>query len=81
MKAELRKYFMITDLGEAKQIVGLELDRDMEAGTLKIKQTQYIQKVLEKFGMADSHPVSTPLDPNVKLVKTPSDKNHNIPEY
>ena len=81
MKAELGKYFTITDLGEAKQIVGLELDRDMEAGTLKIKQTQYIQKVLEKFGMADSHPVSTPLDPNVKLVKTPSDKNHNIPEY
>jgi hypothetical protein len=81
MKAELGKYFTITDLGEAKQIVGLELDRDMEAGTLKIKQTLYIKKVLEKFGMADSHPVSTPLDPNVKLVKTPDDEHHDIPEY
>ena len=35
MKAKLGKYFMIMDLGEAKQIVGLELDSDMEAGTLK----------------------------------------------
>ena len=81
MKAELRKYFMIMDLGEAKQIVGLELDRDMEAGTLKIKQTLYIKKVLEKFGMADSHPVSTPLDLNVKLVKMPDNEHHDIPEY
>jgi hypothetical protein len=53
----------------------------MEAGTLKIKQTLYIKKVLEKFGMADSHPVSTPLDQNIKLVKTPDDKHHNIPKY
>ena len=81
MKAKLGKYIKIMDLGEAKQIVGLELDRDMEAGTLKIKQTQYIKKVLEKFGMADSHPVSTPLDPNIKLMKTPDDKHHDIPEY
>jgi hypothetical protein len=53
----------------------------MEAGTLKIKQTLYIKRVLEKFGMADSHPVSTPLDPNIKLVKVPNDEHHNIPEY
>jgi hypothetical protein len=53
----------------------------MEAGTLKIKQTLYIKRVLEKFGMADSHPVGTPLDPNVKLVKVPNDEHHDIPEY
>jgi hypothetical protein len=81
MKTELQKYFTITDLGEAKQIVGLELDRDMEAGTLKIKQTLYIKRVLEKFGMADSHPVGTPLNPNVKLVTVPNDEHHDIPEY
>ena len=35
-KAELGKYFTITDLGEAKQIVGLELERNLEEGTLKL---------------------------------------------
>ena len=58
-KAELGKHFTITDLGEAKQIVGLELERNLEEGTLESSQTQYIQRTLEKFGMADSHLVST----------------------
>ena len=80
-KAELGKYFTITDLGEAKQVVGLELERNLEEGTLKLSQTQYIQRTLEKFGMADSHPVSTPLDPNVKLIKLPSMEHYDIPDY
>ena len=44
MKTKLKDYFTITDLGEVKQIVGLELERDMDAGTLKIMQTQYIKR-------------------------------------
>ena len=81
MKAKLGKYFTITDLGEAKQIVRLELERDLEKTTLKIMQSQYIKRVLEKFGMADSHPVSTPLDPSIKLIRTPDDEHYNIPKY
>jgi hypothetical protein len=69
------------DLETLRQIVGLELERDVEAATLKIKQSQYIKRILQKFGMADSHPVSTPLDPNVQLVKTPDNKHQNIPDY
>lgn len=80
-KAELGKHFTITDLGEAKQVVGLELERNLEEGTLKLSQKQYIQRTLEKFGMADSHPVGTPLDPNVKLIKLPDTENYDIPEY
>ena len=53
----------------------------MDAGTLKIMQTQYIKRILKKFDMAESHPIGTPLDPNVKLIKTPDDEHHDIPEY
>ena len=80
-QAELGQHFTITDLGEARQIVGLELQRDLEEGTLKLSQTQYIQRTLEKFGMADSHPVNTPMDPNVKLIKLPDTENYDIPDY
>jgi Reverse transcriptase (RNA-dependent DNA polymerase) len=55
MKVELKEHFMITDLEEVKQIVGLELERDLEVATLKIKQSQYIKRVLQKFRMTDSH--------------------------
>jgi Reverse transcriptase (RNA-dependent DNA polymerase) len=81
MKVELKEHFMIMDLGEVKQIMGLELERDLEVATLKIKQSQYIKRVLQRFGMTDSHPVSTPLDPNVKLIKTPENEHYNIPDY
>src|SRR5271155_5596535 len=79
-KAELGKHFTITDLGEAKQIVGLELQRNLEEGTLKLSQTQYIHRTLEIFGLADSHAVNTPLDPNVKLIKLPDTENYDIPD-
>ena len=39
-KAELGKYFTITDLGEAKQVVGLELERNLEEGTLKFNTSR-----------------------------------------
>src|ERR1700678_3629354 len=66
-KAELGQHFTITDLGEAKQIVGLELQRNLKEGTLKLSQTKYYQSTLDNCVMADSHPVNTPMDPNVKL--------------
>jgi Reverse transcriptase (RNA-dependent DNA polymerase) len=80
MKVELKEHFMIMELGEVKQIVGLELERDLEVATLKIKQSQYIKRVLQIFWMIDSHPVSTPLNPNVKLIKTPENKHYDIPD-
>jgi hypothetical protein len=36
IKKELVGYFTITDLGELKQIVGMEVEQDWECGTLKL---------------------------------------------
>ena len=81
VKDDLRNHFTITDLGEAKQVVGLELERDHAKGTTKIFQSQYIKKILERFGMENSHPVATPMDPNIKLIKTPDDEHYDILDY
>jgi Reverse transcriptase (RNA-dependent DNA polymerase). len=80
-KNDLQTKYKITDLGEAKQIVGIEIDRDINAGTLKISQAQYITKVLKRFKMEESHTVRSPMDPNVKLIKTPDDEKYDIPDY
>ena len=80
-KAELGNHYKIMDLGKAKLIVGFEIDHNIDDGTLRLTQKQYIKRVLEQFGMEDSHLVSMPLDPNVKLQKTPDDEKHDIPEY
>lgn len=81
IKKELAGYFTITGLGELKQIVGMEVERDWERGTLKLSQSQYIKKILDRFGMSNSHPVKMPLDPNVALTKTPEGVQNDIPEY
>jgi hypothetical protein len=81
IKKELAGYFTITDLGELKQIVGMEVKQDWECGTLKLSQSQYIKKILDIFGMADSHPVKMPLNPNVALTNTPEGVQHKLPEY
>ncbi|CAL1672301.1 unnamed protein product [Lasius platythorax] len=54
-------------LGEAKSFLGLEIQQDKSKGEVKISQSRYIRKTIEKFGMADCKSVGTPADLNVKL--------------
>ncbi|KAJ2985252.1 hypothetical protein NUW54_g10210 [Trametes sanguinea] len=67
IKREISAHFEISDLGPIRQVVGLEVVRDHNAGTTILKQTQYIDRILARFGMSDAKPVDTPLDPNVHL--------------
>ena len=67
LKGELSNLFEITDLGEPNKLIGIEITRDRDNGTLTIKQTKYIEAILEKEKMENANAVSTPLDPNVKL--------------
>ncbi len=64
---ELGQYFELTKLGPLRQMVGLEAERDTRAQTLTIRQSQFIDRILARFGMTDANPVDTPLDPNVRL--------------
>jgi hypothetical protein len=72
-RREFCQKFDISDLGEHKQIVGFEVQRDLKKGTIHLTQTQYVGKILDRFGMSKSTPVKMPLDLNVKLSKTPEE--------
>ncbi|CAH9148515.1 unnamed protein product [Cuscuta epithymum] len=63
------------DLGEAKQILGMRIERDEAAGRLFLSQAEYIQKVLERFRMQDAKAASVPLGSHFKLSKEDSPKN------
>ena len=67
LKGELKSNFTMTDLGEMKKILGIQVIRDHKAGTLKIVQSTYIDKILAHFNMAEAKPVTTPLPKNIKL--------------
>ncbi|GBE79025.1 hypothetical protein SCP_0202220 [Sparassis crispa] len=69
LKRELRNMFEVTDLGEPRKIVGIEIERDRSKQTIKISQTKYIESILHKNGLTNANTVGMPLDPNTVLEK------------
>ncbi|POM59841.1 polyprotein [Phytophthora palmivora] len=49
VKSALKHAFKMKELGEAKFILGMEIDHDYSSKTLMIKQTRYIDDVAERF--------------------------------
>jgi hypothetical protein len=49
------------DLGVAKKILGIEIHKDRDARKLWLSLAGYVKKVLERFSMENTKPVSTPL--------------------
>eukprot|EP00952_Eustigmatos_sp_NYUAD-ZCMA_P013433 53296-Eustigmatos_ZCMA.PRE.1 len=45
----------------------MEVRRDRAKRTLELRQTAYIDCMLEKFGMGDCRPVATPADAGLEL--------------
>ena len=67
LKKELSKSFAMKDLELAKKILGMKITRDRASKRLWLSQEKYIEKVLERFNMAKSKPVNTPLVGHFKL--------------
>ena len=64
MKDCLSETFKMKDMGELRYCLGVNFELD-ENG-IKLSQKQ---RLLEKYGLSEANTVSTPMDPNVKLVK------------
>ena len=61
-------------MGELGYIVGILVDRDEGTGVISLSQTAYLQCILERFGMTDCNPKSTPLPPGISLSEADSPK-------
>jgi hypothetical protein len=67
VEKELREKFEIKSLGEPSMLLGMKVSHDKEKQIVTLSQTHYIDKIIERVGLQDANPVSTPLDPNVNL--------------
>ena len=59
-KKELKERFEMTDMGEVSRILGMEVTRDYNEGTLAITQTAYVDNILERFRMQGANSAYTP---------------------
>jgi hypothetical protein len=62
----------MTNLGEMGWILGIQITWDHEKGTLTLSQEKFIKEILERYGMSNSRPISTPALPYEHLIKLSS---------
>jgi hypothetical protein len=75
-KALIRHKWKCKDLKEAKLFVGFQIDRDRKAKSLKIHQTPYSTKLLERFKMDQSNATNIPVPAGTVLKK--QDEYHDF---
>ena len=81
LKQQLRGEFEMKDLGAAKRILGMEISRNRVDGKLFLNQKSYVLKVLERFAMQNSKPVSTPLAAHFRLSAELSPQSEDEEKY
>ncbi|KAF7346029.1 Retrovirus-related pol polyprotein [Mycena sanguinolenta] len=59
-RAGIRSTYDVTDVPHTSTSLGMAIEYDQEAGTLSLSSKAYLQRVLERYGMADCNPKSTP---------------------
>lgn len=46
VKLELNKFFKMKDLGPVSEILGIQIKRDGDTGSIKISQKKYINEII-----------------------------------
>ncbi len=59
----LRDRFQMTDLGDVSYYLGMEVDVNLGKKTITLRQSTYLKKVLERYGMSDCKPAEIPISP------------------
>uniref|UniRef100_A0ACD5WHZ8 Uncharacterized protein n=1 Tax=Avena sativa TaxID=4498 RepID=A0ACD5WHZ8_AVESA len=67
LKRQLTREFEVKDLGQLRFFLGIEVSRS--AIVIYLSQRKYILDLLAETGMIGCRPVSTPIEPNLHLVK------------
>ena len=69
VKPQLSQRFKKKDLGPIKHCLGMEINQDLEKGTIEINQSGYVETILRRFGMMDAKTATTPMESELHLSK------------
>ena len=82
LKKDLTFEFEMKDLGEAKNVLSMEIERDQKSGRICLTQKEYLKKVLQKLNInGDTKSKSTPFALYFKLKSTMSPTTVEEYEY
>lgn len=69
IKSKLKSAFKVVDLGPIHNILGINVKRTGQTGSIFLSQEKYIKELLRRFNMEDAKMVSTPIESNTKVTK------------
>ena len=61
--------------------VGMEMRRERAKRTLELRQTAYVDRVLERLGMSDCTPMEKPAEERLQLPRLPPGEGEDSYEY
>ncbi|CAM8914247.1 unnamed protein product [Rhodiola kirilowii] len=70
LKKDLNSAFDMKDLGHAKRILGMIIERDRNSFSLKLHQKPYLEKLVSRFGDLNCKTVSLPFPAHFDLNKS-----------
>jgi hypothetical protein len=79
IKEEIKASWEVTDMGEPKKIIGIEISHTED--TITISQQRYIESILERENLTDCNPVTTPMDPKIKILPNPEGNEGSRSNY
>ena len=69
-KTAICNEYKMVDNGEISYILGMTVTRNRKERIITISQKNYVDGILDRFGMNKCRPVTTPLESNAKYYKT-----------
>eukprot|EP00253_Pinus_taeda_P013919 PITA_13919 len=79
IKRELGKNFEMTDLGYVRYYLGIEVTQHPKS--IFLSQKKYIGDLLNRFGMTECNPLSTPMEQNLKLTSIEGKEFEDATKY
>eukprot|EP00253_Pinus_taeda_P015940 PITA_15940 len=79
IKKELRKGFEMTDLGYVHYYLGIEVIQHPKS--IFLSQKKYIGDLLNRFGITECNPLTTPMEQNLKLTSIEGKEFENATNY
>eukprot|EP00253_Pinus_taeda_P034851 PITA_34851 len=79
IKKELKKAFEMTDLGYVHYYFGIEVTQHPKS--IFLSQKKYIGDLLNRFGMTECNPLTTPVEQNLKLTSIEGKEFEDATKY
>ena len=74
---ELERKFEVKSIGNPTLILGMKFTQGNNI--ISLSQGHFVEDLLQKFGLDNANPVSTPMDPNINLDATEDPENDETP--